>query len=136
MPVRLSVAIVCLVLAEVVSLKLLYEPFIVPRFQETAHPSQWLFLLSMLPIFLVCLAFGFRAASWLEVVLFVLLGALATTGFQLLAAAMHQPAHGKFAEGPLEFWVSYLAIVTGGLLVLAASAHALRRIAVRIRHGS
>jgi hypothetical protein len=129
---RLILFPVLLGVAFVVSLKLLYEPLVVPRlsgWQEV--PTLWVVLICS-PLAAVCVAAALKARSTKEWVLFSVAGAVVITTLQRLAAALNQPAHHKMIEGGPEQFVLQFLILSVLLLAVVAAIRTVRFAVLRL----
>ena len=129
---RLILFPVLLGVAFVVSLKLLYEPLVVPRlsgWQEV--PTLWVVLIFS-PLAAVCVAAALKARSTKEWVLFSLAGALVVTTLQWLATALNQPAHLKMIEGGRAQLVLQFLILSVLLFGVVAAIRTVRFVILRL----
>ena len=105
MKTRLSISLLSLGLAFVLSQHLFYEPFIVPRLTSWhAVPVYW-WGLAFIPEVAVCVVVALISRTTKEWGLFCLLGALVVTTLQWVEAVLHRPGTHKLIEGGVGHFV-------------------------------
>jgi hypothetical protein len=112
--------------AFVVTQKLVYEPFVVPRLAQWQEiPWQWWLAIS-LPELAICLASALVARNLYEIAGFAVVGAILVACLQWLANVLNQPGHFKTIEGgPVHFAIHAL-VLTVLLFTVVGSFYALR----------
>ena len=109
---RLTVLVLLLGTAFVLSQELFYEPFIVPRLGEWKEvPVLW-WIAAFAADLAVCVIAALVARSNREWLLFCLLGALFLTIIQWIQGFLNQPGHLKTIEGGIIHFVMQFLILS------------------------
>jgi hypothetical protein len=109
---RITILILFLISSFVLSQKLFYEPFIVPRLAEWQEvPVLW-WIGAFAAEFAICVAAALWTRSTREWLSFCLFGALAITTTQWIFGFLNLPGHHKVIEGGIDHFLLQLFIIT------------------------